>query len=152
MFGEYVGWAALTINLAQVDTFRSHRLLYPQGVSVQMPELAKPLPRAYANCSAGISPHAQRQLDTHILKQSLVTEALARSSDYSANSASPELRDMLDCVEDQCFMQWRPRIAHPPDVDLRVSGHPAQSVSVYTSTASASCCSYTYTSRGAPAK
>ena len=40
---------------------------------------------------------------------------------------------MLVCVEDQCLTQWLPSMTAPPEVDLRVFGHPAQSVSTYTS-------------------
>ncbi len=46
------------------------------------------------------------------------------------NSASPLLSATLDCVDDDVFIGWDPRSAHPPLVLLRILGHPAQSVSV----------------------
>jgi len=73
VFGECVGWVALTIDLPQVDAFGPRRLLYPQGVCVEVPEFAKTLARADANCRAGVGPDAQRQLNPDILEQSLVS-------------------------------------------------------------------------------
>ena len=73
MLGERVGWVTLTIDLSRVDAFGPHRLLYPQGVRVEVPEFAKTLARADANCSAGVGSDAQRQVNPDILEQSLVS-------------------------------------------------------------------------------
>ena len=51
-------------------------------MAFEMPELAEPLSRAYANCSAGANPHAQRQLHADVLEQGLVPEALASAPDH----------------------------------------------------------------------
>eukprot|EP00969_Alexandrium_andersonii_P099741 4399920-Alexandrium_andersonii.AAC.1 len=46
-----------------------------------------------------------------------------------ASSASPELKAMVFCVDDQCLMACILLIHTPPLVDRRVSRHPAKSVS-----------------------
>ena len=66
------------------------------------------------------------------------------------NSTSPELSEILVCVEDQCFKAWLPTITHPPDVDFLVRWQPAQSASVCTSMWSTFCTRYTYTRRSWP--
>ena len=59
---------------------------------------------------------------------------------------------MLVCVDDQCFTLWLPNMTAPPEVDLRVLGHPAQSASVYTSVDETDCFLNSYTSLGAVLK
>jgi len=82
VLGEDIGWVAFSIYLTQVNAFGPDSLLYPQRMGVEMSELAEPLSRAYANCSAGVSPHAQRQLHADVLEQGLVPEALAGAPDH----------------------------------------------------------------------
>jgi len=83
MFGKYVGWILLSVDFAQVHTLGSDGLLNPKRVCVEVAQLAKALPVAYADGSAGIRPHAQRQLDTCVAQERLVSEALAGPSNNS---------------------------------------------------------------------
>ena len=70
---------------------------------------------------------------SQIIQRSRATDwsprAVAAPLQMPLSSASAELRATVDWVEDQCFIRWVPLKERPPDVDLRVSMHPATSVS-----------------------
>ena len=59
---------------------------------------------------------------------------------------------MTACVELHGFIKCETTMKHPPLVDLRVLGHPTQSVSLYASTFSAVCHAYLKMGRGHPSK
>lgn len=71
--------------------------------------------------------------------------AAAAASVAPTTSASPEDRNMLCSVRLQLFMRCPPIVKHRPDVDFRVRGRPAQSVSQNTSPAQACCQRYSKT-------
>ena len=131
MFGEYIGRITLTVDLAEVYTLGPYGLLDPKCVCVSMC-LSLPSP-----CREQIPIAALESVQT---RKGSSTPTSLSSAWYPrpcpaplitpANSASPELREMLVCVDDQCFMQCLPSITQPPEVDFLVSGQPAQSVSV----------------------
>ena len=58
VFGEEVSWVGFSSYLPQVDSAEPHSLLNPQGVGVEMTELAEALPIADADGRTGIGPDA----------------------------------------------------------------------------------------------
>ena len=66
MFGMYVGWVLFAVNPATAHTLRPNSLLYPKGVRVEVSQLVKALPVAYASGGARIRPYTQRQLDAGV--------------------------------------------------------------------------------------
>jgi hypothetical protein len=68
VFGEYIGRITLTVDLAEVYTLGPYGLLDPKCVCVEVSELAKPLPGADPDCSAGVGPDAQGQLDADVFE------------------------------------------------------------------------------------
>jgi hypothetical protein len=68
VLGEYVRRVTLTVDFPEVDSLGPYRLLDPKRVCVEVSELSKPLSRADPDSSAGVSPHAQRELDADVLE------------------------------------------------------------------------------------
>ena len=72
---EEVSWVFLSLDFAQFDRSISHALLNPQALRVHVPELAEPLSAADAYRGGTIRPHADRQVQAHVPKESLVPKA-----------------------------------------------------------------------------
>jgi hypothetical protein len=68
VFREYIRWIALTVDFAEVDALCPHRLLDPKRVCIEVSELTETLSGTNPDCGAGVSPHAQGQLDADVLE------------------------------------------------------------------------------------
>ena len=119
---------------------------------IQVAKLAEALPVADAYGRAGVGPYAQVGAYTEVAKKRLVSEALSGSANDACELGFAGAQCDGGSRGGPMLKAWLPSNTHPPEVLFRVFGQPAQSVSVYTSTSSTSCCGYVYTNLGAPAK
>ena len=66
MLGQQICWVALTSNLTQIDSPRSHSLLYPERVRVEVSQFAQTLAAADPDRRAGVGPDADGELDAEV--------------------------------------------------------------------------------------
>ena len=110
------------------------RMLNPERVRIQVPELSWRLSEAYPDGNRRVCPDPESYMDAHILSETLVAEAVAGSSHYAVELS-------FATAENHAALRGRPSLdrAGPTDSTatagaILVLGHPAQSVSVNTST------------------
>ncbi len=58
VLGEQIGWIHFAGDFAEIDASETDGLLDPQGVGIQVAELAEALPVADTYSPAGVGPHA----------------------------------------------------------------------------------------------
>lgn len=108
-------------------------------MGVEVSELPKAVAVADANGRASVGPYKETRFDSEVAEERLVPKSLACAADDAGKLCHPELKATEDCVDDQCLTAWPRSSTHPPEVLLRVFGHPAQSVSVCTSISATVC-------------
>ncbi len=84
MLRKQVGRILLPSDLSQVDLARSDRLLDPEGMRIQMPQLAESLAGAYPDSCTGVTPHPDREYASQVGHQALEAESHARAADYTS--------------------------------------------------------------------
>ncbi len=81
MFREQVRRIDSTINFSEVNPLAPHRLLYPQQVCVEVPELPKTLAAADANRRGGVGPDSELQPVPQVGHQALEAETHPSAAD-----------------------------------------------------------------------
>ena len=130
MLGEQVGWVALTKHFPQLKAPGTHRLLDPKGMRVQVSEFPQTLPAAYPDGSGRVCPDSQRHVEPHVLQQGLEAQTLPGPTHHSVVLCFTGAQGHTWLGGAPVFHGVPTEHHAATEVDLRVRGQPAQSVSV----------------------
>ena len=125
MFREQIRRIDASPDFPQLNRRLLYSLLDPEGSRVDVTQFAGATPAADANGSGVTYAHPEVYCPPEVFQEGLIVKTNARGFDEAIElnfaTASMELQDLVRCD---------PIMRHPPFVDLRVLGHPAQSVSL----------------------